>query len=321
MRAARRQFVDELLLLIEDGEGPTGLTVEGRAFVDGVLAILAQPAPPAPPPPDLSAEQRTFVDTFLGLFKELHHDEAPEVRFERLIMARWELLTWRVQGAIASRFAELDDDGHRTLRCLEEAPALLGPLALTHDELAHSRLLGWALRLPGELGDAVRGAWIKKLGVRAPVREWRVVNESTLGQGCRVDLEIEIPGRWLCFVEMKVESNERDGQLPDYRSYLDAACESAEIDGNLVFLTVAGDESVDEVEHDALSFRDLLIMWLPLVQIVRGLDGNAAYLASWLVSIARDLCDVAGQGPSARWDFSTRMEALSLLEALGAEDD
>lgn len=321
MRAARRQFVDGLLLLIEEEQAPDGLSAEGRAFVEGVLAILAQPAPPAPPPPDLSADQRAFVDTFLGLLKKLHHDEAPDVRFERLIMARWELLTWRVHGALASRFAELDDEGHRVLRCLEDAPALLGPLALSEDELAHSRLLGWALRLPGELGDAVRGAWLKKLGVRAPVRGWRVVNESTLGQGCRVDLEIEIPGRWLCLVEMKVGSNERDGQLPDYRGHLDAACEAAEIDGNLVFLTVKGDESVEEVDHDTLSFRDLLTMWLPLVQLVRGLDAHAAYLASWLVSIARDLCDAAGEGPSARWDFSTRMEALSLLEALGAEDD
>lgn len=291
------------------------MTPEQRAFLDAFLVLAEAPAPSA----ELSKPQREFLSQFLALAGDTLTKEDAVTAFERLIIGNWAQLTWRVQGALAARFAELDDEGHRVLRALEDTPSLLAPLRYSHDEISHSRLLAWALRLGGDLGDTLRGAWLRRFErPELPRSGWVVRNERTLGENCRLDVEIEVPGEWLCFVEMKVDALERKNQLPDYRRHLDSACAARDLDGTLVFLTVDGDKSVDEVMHDRLSFRELLRMWLPLA--LRP-EPNSLYLRAWLTSIAHDLCEVGARGPMERWSFSRRAAALDFLEELESPDE
>jgi hypothetical protein len=292
------------------------MTPEQRAFVDGFLALAAEPTEA---PAALSPAERAFVDGFVELAREALPQDDAATAFERVIMAGWEHLVWRLQGALTARLAALSPESHRMLRSLEDTPPLLEPLGCARDEVSHSRLLGWALRRPGPLGDALRAAWLRRFGREdLPVHGWAVINETPLGKQGRVDLVIEIPGHWLCYVEVKVDAMERDRQLVDYRRHLDAQCVARDLDGELVFLTVEGYASEEEVEHRPLSFLQVLLMWLPLAQ---GADHDAQYLRAWLTTIARSFYRVGGRGPLARWSYRQRRAALELFELMESGDE
>jgi len=305
----QRAFLDGFLPLVPADE-PVALDPRGRAFVNGFLALAREPAPASTD----TAEVRAFAQDFLALAKAEQSAENPTTAFERVVIDRWQAITWRVQGAVAGRFAELDGRQHRLLRALEDTPSLLAPLELTRDERTHSRLLAWALRRPGQLGRSLRRAFLALLDTERPVDDWLVTIERTLGPGCRVDLDLFVPGHWRCLVEVKVDAAERDGQLDDYRALLDDAVAGLPIDGELVFLTVDGRDGETDAAHLPLSFRDLLVAWLPLCLEA---TPDALTLRQWLVSVATHLYGIGHGTPVATWGFSERVNVLRFLEDAG----
>jgi hypothetical protein len=309
MTSEQQSLIDGLLPF-EDTEN-TPLSAQQRAFVAGFVALARNPEPL-----DLSPKHRAFVDGFVALVGEVLTTEDPSTEFKRVVMDRWQAITWRVQGAVAARFADLDVNQHRLLRVLEDNPSLLGPLSKARDEVSHSQLLGWALRRPGDLGWSLRRAFLARIHAEQPLNNWFVTTESTIGPGCRVDVDVLIPSRWRCLIEMKVDASERDDQLDDYRGHLDAMCADQNIDGDLVFLTVDGRDAIGDVEHHAVSFRDLLLDWLPLSTFP---SPDALYLRLWLATVAQDLCCVSQSGPVAAWGFSERVAVLRFLEDLREE--
>lgn len=306
MTPDQRAFIDGLLALVPADE-PVTLDPRGRSFVDRFLALATEAAPG----PADTAEVRAFAEGFLALAQAEQSAEHPAALFQRVVIDRWQGITWRVQGAIAGRFSELDAQQHRLVRALEDTPSLLAPLELTRDERTHARLLAWALRRPGPLGRSLRGAFLALLDTKRPLDGWLVATERTLGPGCRVDLDLFVPGHWRCLVEVKVDASERDGQLDDYRALLDESVAGLPIDGELVFLTVDGREGETDAAHLPLSFRDLLTAWLPLC-----LDAtpDALTLRQWLVSVAVHLYGIGHASPIASWGFSERVNVLRFLE-------
>ncbi len=311
MTPERRAFVDAILPLLPPADTvPPPLSLEQRAFVDGFLSLARQPAQPMA----LSESQRAFVDGFVALAAAVLPSDAPHTVFERVVMDRWQAITWRVQGAVAAGFADLDANQHRLLRALEDTPSLLGPLGKARDEVTHSRLLGWALRRSGDLGRTLRQAFLAHVGIDQPVDGWVITTESTIGPGCRVDVDVVVPGRWRCLIEVKIDAPERKDQLDDYRAYLDAACADQDLDGDLVFMTVDGRAGDTDARHHPLSFRDLLIGWLP---VALRPEPDAGYLGLWLSTIGQSLYGISQPGPAMTWGFSERVKVLRFLEDLG----
>lgn len=310
MTPAERAFIDGLLALTGPAPDapPAGLSPEARAFVDGLLRLL-QADPPAPEA--LTPEQRAFVDQLLSMAPARAPEGDPGEVFERVIIQGWPQLTHRVQGAVAEALAGLDEDQHYTLRVLEDSPSLLGPLGLAGDERAHCKLLERALGLSGPLGDRLREAFLLRIGGEQRPSDWIVSPERVVAQGCRVDLELRIPGRWCCWIEAKVYSAEREDQLADYRRHLDEVGEAERIEVALVFLTIDGRPGQAEGQAVPLRYLDLVQAWAPLV---RGPEPEALYLRLWLRSLA-ELSGLTATGPSARWPLAQRANALKLLAA------
>ncbi|MCB9764946.1 MAG: PD-(D/E)XK nuclease family protein [Alphaproteobacteria bacterium] len=314
MTGLRRRFVDGLLALLQqDTSSARELSAAERGFVDGFLRRLAEHEAPS----GLSDAQRRFVDGFVARARPSQPAETPAEEFRRVVMERWELITWRAHGAVAIEFTRLEPERLRMLTLLEQTPPLLAPLNRSRDEVTHSALLGWALRRPGALGTQLRSAFLRCLDQRYSLDGWLVETERTLGKGCRVDVDITVPGAWRCMIEMKVDAQERDRQLDDYREHLDQACDDLSLDGTLVFLTLDGRKGKTRVDHTRLSFKRILGAWLPLT--VRH-EPDALYLRLWLASVARDFCGLGVGQPLSRWSFSQRIAALDFLNELGERD-
>jgi hypothetical protein len=309
MMPEQRAFVDGLIALAPAATllPATVLSREQRAFVAELVALAQAPATAGGP----TKAERAFVEQFVVLARTVLPTGDPADEFNTRVANRWQEITWRVQGAVAARFADLDGNQHRFIRTLEDTPSLLRPLAKERDELTHSRLLAWALSRPGDLGRALRSAFVELIGLERPLDGWLVRAESVLGPSCRVDVDIVVPGRWRCLVEVKVDADERDGQLDDYRTHLDACCATLNIDGDLVFVTLDGREGSCGAEHHALSFDELLRRWLP---IAAGAEPDALFLRLWLASIAQGLCGIGQPGPVATWSFAHRVAMLRFLE-------
>lgn len=309
MTPAQREFVDQL---VQPAPAPAKVDVPSaaqRAFIDSFLSLLGSPRIGA----EADDSRRAFIDGFLTLARDaLPAEEAPD-EFERVIIAQWQPLVWRVEGAVAARFAGLSEDEHRLVRAFEDTPSLLAVVARERDEVTHARLLAWALRRPGTLGRSLRQSFLDLLGVTQSPEGWAVSRESTLGPESRVDVDIRLLGSWRCLVEVKIDAPERYGQLADYRRHLDAACQALCIDGNLVFLTLDGREGDTEAQHTAASFKDLLKRWLPHAL---GPGPDALLLRLWLVSIADTFYALGQPGPVAAWSFSRRVAMLDLLQDL-----
>jgi hypothetical protein len=125
-----------------------------------------------------------------------------------------------------------------------------------------------------------------------------------------VDIVVDVPGHHLIYVEMKVEAAEREHQLLDYRQHLDR--EAGFRKATLVFLTLDGRRSDDDVDHVPQSFRDLLRAWLSQTP-ARG--PTATYLGAWLSTVARDLLRIADQGPFLEWPLARRAQTLDLVRS------
>lgn len=258
----------------------------------------------------MTPDQRAFLDGLRAFLP----DESAEARFRRVVQDRWDEIVVRVEGRAAQALAQLPTKAHQVLRMLEDTPSLLGPLSQVRDERSHTRLLAWALSLPGQLGDDLRRTWLKAVG--GPVldkQRWTVRAERPVAEG-RVDVEILIPGRWRCYVEAKVDAGEGFQQLARYRASLRAASSPLQDGDALVFLTLhaqewPSDETVQDDHVIPLRWHDLLAAWLPLAS---GDGPDALYLRCWLMSVA-DLADLRATGPFATWPLSSRLRVLRLL--------
>ena len=290
------------------------MTPEQRRFVDGLVALVREQHPPtAIQAPDL--RHRAFVDGLLALIRQ-RDDSRPvadpsHAAFRSLIMEPWDALVWRLAGALAWRTRQLTPEQFAQLQVLEDHPSLLGPLNRTRDELSHTTLIGWLLGDDGPVGRSARRAFASRLGLDVPEREWRVKTEKSVDEGCRVDVEIDVPGHWLCYVEAKIDAQERENQLIDYEQALLAAAETHGGQTTLIFLTPEGRNGDKRVPHEALSFRDLLVAWLP---VAARHGREATYLSCWLVTLAQDICRISEEGSFTSWSFARQRRTLQLFE-------
>jgi len=294
------------------------MNTEQRKFLDGYLALTAEPVVVGATSGGDDRSQRAFLDGFLALAGVDQPEEPANEEFRRVVIDRWQFIRWRIEGAVSAGFAGLDLDQHRALRLLEDTPSLLHPLGRERDELTHSALLAWSLERTGELGESLRAAFLDALGLEYPTAGWQVRTESVLGPRCRVDVDITVPGIWRCLVEVKVDAGERDPQLDDYRQHLDHHCSMTETDGTLVFLTTDGRPGISEARHKSLSFRELLRRWLLLTDRP---EPEARYLRQWLRTLAREFYELVVVGPAPTWAFSTRVRALDFLQSLGESNE
>jgi hypothetical protein len=262
-----------------------------RAFVDGLLARASAARPP---------------------------DHDAHVRFRSRIIDRWDEIVLRVEGKLAATLRGLPHTTHRCLRALEDSRSLLGPLGRAEDEVTHTRALAWALSRNGTLGTTLRATFARLVAAEVPADGWRVRAESGVGPGCRVDVNVHLPGVWRCFIEAKILAGERPSQLADYRRQLDARRGPEEVT-TLVFLTLEADQPHSGVPFEPLTWRTLAATWLPLVL---GPEPDAAWLRGWLAGIITDLYHAADDGPFPTWDTGTRIRALDLLrDAVPALED
>lgn len=279
-----------------------------RKFVDGLVDVVGRSQAVRP---EQDRSTRHFVD---GLVSRIRRHQAEQPRpsadraaFRRVIVDNWDSLRWRIAGAIAWEARQLDSESLNQLRVLEDHPSLLRPLNKTRDEVSHTTLFGWLLSDEGAMGLAARAAFAAWLHIDVRQTGWVVRTESVIGPGCRIDIEIEVPGQWLCYVEAKIDAEERANQLAEYKAILAAEADARGVESSLVFLTPEGRRG-QHGDHTPMSFRDLLVMWLPVAATVSDIS-----LACWLVTLAEDLCEVSAPGPFSSWPFANQKRALALL--------
>ncbi len=262
----------------------------------------------------LSTRQRTFLDQLLRLEAVMAapapDTEAPLEDFRRVIMKRWDNIRWRLLGTTADKLRRLSDAQRALLQLLQESPDLLAPLERQRDEVSHTRLIAWFLEQDDRVGQACRCALAEELGIAADLT---VQAEVEVASGCRVDLVLETPQE-LVYIEAKIEAAERSGQLRDYLQALVA--NAGKRRPLLVFLTM-NEVSEASAEHVRLSFEQLLILWLPAA-LLRG--PTASYLASYLVTVAHDLCGVIEPGHFPTWSLVRQHRTLDLLLRVNVPD-
>ena len=237
--------------------------------------------------------------------------------FEREVMPAWPAITRRVDAAVTQRLREVPQSLHDAVGILAASPSLLAPMGRVRDEVTHTRLLAWLLGLPGGVGQDARRAWLNRLGVEAPLDHWHVRAEApvpALGKNGRIDVRIEVPGRWLFYVEGKIDAPESPGQLSRYHAHLTASPKTAGVGFTLVFLTVDGRASEENVPHFPLAFTDLARDWLPLL----GSGGpDLTYLAAWVATILCDLTGTLPEGSVEGWSAVQKLDALTFLSPRG----
>lgn len=263
----------------------------------------------------MKPEERRFVDGLLARIaaRPLPPDEVAKEAFRARIMAPWAQLVPRLAGAVTQRARALDATQRACLRVLEDHPSLLEPPGRELDEKAHTHAVAWFLDRDGALGEELRRAFVDAIEAPdAPVDDWRVQPERILDSGRRVDIEIEVRGRWLCLVEAKIDAPEGDGQLADYRADLDRRSAGLELPAKLVFLAREGRKA--SVESTSLTWRELLVAWLPVAAAHRG--PRAIALSSYLVTLAEDVVECSEPGAFLGWSFASQTATLDLLERI-----
>lgn len=265
---------------------------EHRAFLDGLVARVG-----------------SLGVSGTGTGGSPSTDDLDIVR-EHLMGARWTSLVKRLTDDVDTKLAGLTDDQRTRLWVLEQAPSLLEPLGLARDEVTHSRLLAWFLDQKDNVGTACRQSLLERLKLGSAVRldRWHVKRERDLGERGRVDVEIDIPGEALIHIEVKIDAEEREKQLADYRAHIDGC--HGYTHRKLVFLTLDGRRGAGGVDHQHLGFATLIADWLPHAV---GNDSTAVYLGAWLATLARDVLRAADSGPVEDWNLSRRRSALRFL--------
>ncbi len=259
----------------------------------------------------MTPEQRTFLDGLTARFAAQGGAPDPAEAFRRTIIPRWSDLLVRSRTAVADELASLSPTRRAWLDVFEQEPSLLGPLGRGRDENLHSSALAWLLGREDPTGTSLRAAWLRLLRVDAPVDGWRVAREVTVANGCRVDLNLDVPRVWTCFVEAKVDAGEREHQLLDYATALRARAQSEGVATSLVFLTLDGRAPVDAVDAVRVRYEDVLVAFLPATSQP---TATARFLRLWLASVARDLSAAAGEGPLDTWKPHHRSKTLALLQ-------
>ena len=80
-------------------------------------------------------------------------------------------------------------------------------------------------------------------------------------------------------------------------------------------LVLLGSAELDEgpdIDHDRLSFAALAGLWLP---VAARLGREATLLSCWLVTLARDVCGISGNGPFQSWSLLHQHRTLALLRS------
>lgn len=258
----------------------------------------------------MTPEKRAFLDGLTVRFAAADVSTLAAEAFRTTIMPDWTALITRVRGAVSAELSALSDVQRDWLAVFEHEPALLGPLGKGRNENLHSRAIAWLLSRSDTTGDTLRAAWLRVVDAEAPVSGWRVTAELTAGNGCRVDLCVEVPGAWTCFVEAKVDSGERERQLPDYADALARRCDGKQLETTLVFLTLDKRPPTDDVECRRVSYEDLAVAFLPATSQS---TPTARYLRLWLASVARDLYKYAHEGPVTAWPSIRQQRTLAWL--------
>lgn len=263
-------------------------------------------------------ERRAYLQKVAALMKARVGND-PGVRglqlFRDRIIARPNDLRRRLLGDNAMRVRELDAAARRCLDSLGVSPDLLGPLGELRYEPTHSRLVAHFLNplVEPALAPPLLGALFSQVDV--PVGDPSVLatakvrGERLLPAG-RLDVSIELEDH-LVFVEMKVDASEGDQQLARYAEALELLRGTRR--GTLVYLTLDEEDGTDEkVPHVHLSFRQLLLAWLPFAGAG---SGPEQYLARYLKSVAL-VVGAAGMGPFEAWSLGQQRRAIALVEEL-----
>lgn len=237
--------------------------------------------------------------------------------FRRLVINDPDALRRRILGFNALRWKRLPVESRRALEVLGGTPDLLGPLGCLRHEPSHTQVLAHILD-PARSPD-IAPSLLRALLLLASVPaedlpdDWsrgdvRVEAEAWLPHAGRVDLRVTLPAA-VVLIEVKVDSEEGDGQLTKYSQALSAT--KGTRNGYLVYLTLpSGKRSSSGVAHQHIHFVDVMLRWLPHARH----DGQEpGYLARYVKSVAL-LCGAAGRGSFEEWTFSTQSAALALVE-------
>jgi PD-(D/E)XK nuclease superfamily len=287
-----------------------------RGFADRLGEPKAEPDP----------ERAAYVARLVALAAKLQESSEQQLddgsdAFRRILRPNVRDIMWRVAGATLERRRRLAPEARDSLRVLETSPDLLGPLAYSRTEVAHSRALCFLLdpSRSGELGHECLRAFVELVmdarndndaeDQDADVSGSTVEAERAIHPWGRVDISIESPSS-LIFVEVKVDAEERPNQLLDYSRAL-AHCAGTR-QAILVFLTANEQQAGVGTKHRHVTFRDLLRAWLPIAARTRRPEGT--YLAMYLKTIARHLERLADEGEFDHWRLRTQRAALAFIE-------
>lgn len=240
--------------------------------------------------------------------------------FRQLIMARPDDMRRRLLGSSLQRLRALSLTRRRAIQTLGITPDLLSPIGEMRYEPSHSRLLAYLMnpRRGSELAPLLLRRFLERIEMPeaaldlAELRRASVASEAPISHG-RVDVRIET-ANLLVFVEMKIDAEEGPSQFRRYRDAL--AAQAGQRAASLVLIAMAAHEDKPDVVNTALTFRDLLIAWLPFAASD---DSEAGYLARYLKTVAL-LLESTGAGAFENWTFAEQRAALDVVDELALED-
>ena len=208
----------------------------------------------------------------------------------------------------ALNFLEEDSGDLDRLKCMLEERVgevdIFAELGLHGKELFHSDLLAWLMRPEGShgLGDRFLQGFVRLLNGRPVIRAadrptTKVRREEPLdydGQSGRLDMLIyNARANYVCAIENKVWSPERDNQLSWYRKVLERDYPGHRIDR--VFLTPDGRDPEQDEEHLRTGAR---MSYSHILRLIEGiLDGEViiensdvrAFLNQYAVTLRRNI--------------------------------
>lgn len=269
----------------------------------------------------LDARKRGLAEfAELGLKLQVE-DEVSLASFVTHFVEHPNRLRWELLGQSALRRSQLSSKQRRQLDILGWTPDLLEPLRSRFDERSHTEVLAWLLDprtngLEGRPLDVLvermnglrreRGETEDLPFDRTSLKDTTVLPEVTFAPFGRVDVSVATPAM-LLLIEVKVFATERKSQLPDYQK---AATQYGKKRVSQVGFLTADPDQEPSVDVPHLTFRDLLVDWLPIA--AEGDSGAHLYLGRYLSSVAR-LLGIAHPGDFDDWSFSARARALDLI--------
>ncbi len=238
------------------------------------------------------------------------------------------------EGKVLQRLRELSPADLSSLEVLGSYFDLLGPIRRERDEVSYTHAIAFLMcpKRNGEIGEQCQRAFLSFVSEKS--RDWsnldaaEMVGKGETGseawthlkerQGIRVDVTLETVTS-LIWIEAKVDSSENEAsdggtQLQTYQSRLRDIAATRNKSCCLVFLTVEEDaakSSVVEVPFLHMTFKDLLLAWLPIAAKHDGPSGF--YLRAFLKSVAVFLYSLGAVGPVEAWPLAIQMRVLNEL--------